>query len=188
MRRQDKTYRAVFWDIVIIMCSISIAILLTKNHVILALIGKSQELGHIGSFIAGILFTSIFTTPLSFAAISEIIQTQGVLETALWAACGAVVGDLVIFYFIRDIFSEHIKTLLSHQRTFRRIGHIFRSRLSGFLTFLVGGLIIASPLPDELGVGLLGFSRMREIYFIPLSFGFNFLGILFISLLARSAM
>lgn len=185
---KQRTSIPLVWDVVIVAGSVATAFFLAKSHLILTLIGKSQELGHAGSFLAGIFFTSIFTTPLSVAAISEIVQTQSILETALWAACGAVVGDLIIFHVVRDRFSDHIRELLSHQRSFRRVTQMFRNRFFRYLTFFAGGLVIASPLPDELGVSLLGFSRMREVYFIPLSFGFNFLGVFLIGLAIRSAM
>jgi hypothetical protein len=39
---------------------------------------------------------------------------------------------------------------------------------------------------DELGIAILGFSKMRVKYFAMLSFVFNFLGITVIGLIARS--
>ncbi|HEY4478659.1 MAG TPA: hypothetical protein VI775_02350, partial [Candidatus Paceibacterota bacterium] len=50
----------------------------------------------------------------------------------------------------------------------------------GFLKWLsplIGAFIIASPLPDELGVALLGMSKIRIAVLIPLSFTMNILGI-----------
>lgn len=183
-----KKYRPILWDVVIIFGSVWLAFVLADSHMIVKLIGKSAELGHFGSFVSGMFFTSIFTTPLAIVALSEIASLHGALQTALWAACGAVVGDLVIFHFVRDRFSKHLQSILAHQQPLRRIKKLFHYRFFRYLTFLAGGLIIASPFPDEIGVGLLGFSRVREIYFIPLSFGFNFLGVLAIGLLSVSAM
>lgn len=76
--------------------------------------------------------------------------------------------------------------LLGHQGSIKRIKAVFRLRFFRWLTWLLGGLIIASPLPDELGIGLLGFSKMKLAAFIPLSLIFNSLGILVIGLVARS--
>ncbi|MBP9757924.1 MAG: hypothetical protein KBD06_04955, partial [Candidatus Pacebacteria bacterium] len=67
-----------------------------------------------------------------------------------------------------------------------RFTKLMRFRFFRYLTFFAGGVIIASPLPDELGISLLGLSRMREIHFVPLSFAFNFLGIFIIGLIASS--
>lgn len=111
---------------------------------------------------------------------------HGILQTALLAACGAVVGDLLIFHFVRDRFSEHLQDILSYRHPPHRRAKLFHHRFFRYTTFLIAGLIIASPLPDEIGIGLLGFSRIREVYFVPLSFGFNFLGVLIISALSSS--
>ena len=51
---------------------------------------------------------------------------------------------------------------------------------------MLGGIIIASPFPDELGISLLGFSKMKTTAFIPVSLIFNFLGILAIGLIAKA--
>ena len=98
-----------------------------------------------------------------------------------------MIGDLLIFRFVRDRMVIHLNELLPHKRRSRRLAHILKNRFFRYLTFLMGGLIIASPLPDELGISLLGLSRMREAYFVPLSFAFNFLGICLIGIVAASS-
>jgi hypothetical protein len=50
--------------------------------------------------------------------------------------------------------------------------HIFR-----WIAFVLGAVIIASPLPDELGIAILGFARLGSNLFVPLSFVSNFLGL-----------
>jgi hypothetical protein len=54
------------------------------------------------------------------------------------------------------------------------------------VSLFVGGLIIASPLPDELGISVWGFSKLKTAWFIPLSFFCNFVGILLIGAVARA--
>ena len=75
---------------------------------------------------------------------------------------------------------------MTHQSVWRRFHLLFKRRFFRWITFLAGGLILASPLPDELGVAVLGFSKMRLKYFALLSFVFNFLGIAVIGLVARA--
>ncbi len=43
---------------------------------------------------------------------------------------------------------------------------------------MLDALIIASPLPDEFGVSLLGLSKVRVAVLLPIAFVMNFLGIL----------
>jgi len=51
---------------------------------------------------------------------------------------------------------------------------------------VTGAVIIASPFPDELGVTLLGLSRVRNIHFLVVTYLLNTIGIFLIVLLARS--
>lgn len=174
------------FDVSVVALSVLIAILLVKSHTVDDALAASAEFGHIGSLIAGMFFTSAFTTAPAIAALGEISLVNGIIETALWAAVGAVIGDMIIFRFVRDRMADHLLEILPHKRS-RRLIRILKFRFFRYLTFLVGGLIIASPLPDELGISLLGLSRMRSLYFVPLSFVFNFLGICVIGLIATSS-
>jgi hypothetical protein len=118
--------------------------------------------------------------------LGEIAQVNSVFVTALLGSLGAVCGDLFIFYFIRDRLSGHLTELISERGMPKRLKRLFKMRMFRWFTFLLGGIIIASPLPDELGIGLLGFSKMKLSWFVPISFIFNFFGILFIGFLART--
>ncbi len=186
-RMSAVQFRHITFDISVIALSILIAVLLVKSHVIDDAMAWSAEFGHIGSFIAGMFFTSAFTTAPAIAALGEISLVNGVIETSLWAALGAVIGDMIIFRFVRDRMADHLLEILPHKRGVRRFARLMKFRFFRYLTFLVGGLIIASPLPDELGVSLLGLSKMRTLYFVPLSFAFNFMGICLIGLVAASS-
>lgn len=184
--RSDARFRHIAHDGAIVMLSIVVAILLVQTRTIDIFLAASREFGHVGSFIAGMFFTSIFTTAPSIVTLGEISKAQGIIETALWASLGSVIGDMLIFRFVKDRMARHLTEILPHKSTYRRFLKLLKFRFFRYLTFLVGGLIIASPLPDELGISLLGLSRMREIYFVPLSFAFNFFGIVVIGLIAAS--
>lgn len=173
-------------DAAIILLSIVIAVILVKTDVLIKILISTQELKFLGSFITGMFFTSVFTTAPAIVTLGEIARANSILPTAIFGAMGAVVGDLIIFRFVRDRFSEHLMEIIKHQGAGKRIKLLFKLKIFRWLTFLVGGLIIASPLPDELGIGLLGFSKMRTSWFIPLSFTFNFIGILLIGLVAKT--
>ena len=168
------------------MLSVIIALLLLQSGTIYSLLDASREFGHLGAFVSGMFFTSIFTTAPAIVTLGEISTRMGIVETALWAAIGSVVGDMLIFRFVKDRMSIHLLEILPHKGGIRRFTKLLKFRFFRYLTFFMGGLIIASPLPDELGISLLGLSRMREVYFVPLSFVFNFVGILTIGLIAAS--
>ena len=63
---------------------------------------------------------------------------------------------------------------------------MFEVKLLKSLFPFLGALLIASPLPDEFGVALMGLAKMPTSEFVPISFSLNFLGILVIGVLART--
>lgn len=176
----------ILQDLAVIALSVIVAVILAKTDVLTKFLISTRELELLGSFIAGMFFTSVFTTAPAIATLGEIARANSVVPTAFFGAMGAVIGDLVIFRFIRDRFSEHLMELVKHQGAGKRIKVLFKLKIFRWLTFLAGGLIISSPLPDEMGIILLGFSKMNTARFIPLSFVFNFIGILLIGWVAKA--
>ncbi len=186
MKTMKRNENHILQDIALIMLSVLVAVLLVRTDVLANLLISTEEMRIWGALVAGIFFTSIFTTAPAIVALGEISLIQGIFSTALIGAVGSVVGDLIIFWFIRDRFSEHLSEIVTYQSIRRRFHLLFKRRFFRWITFFVGGFIIASPLPDELGIALLGFSKLRLKYFIVLSFFFNFLGIVAIGLVAQS--
>jgi hypothetical protein len=76
--------------------------------------------------------------------------------------------------------------LIGHRTFGKRMRSFFKLRLFRWLSLFVGGLIMASPLPDEVGISLMGMSKIKVPWFVTLSFVFNFIGIVLIGLAARA--
>ena len=173
-------------DLVLIALSLLLAVWLLKSDVLSHLLTATQERELLGSFITGIFFTSVFTTAPATVTLGQIAQANSIWLTALFGALGAVLGDLAILRLFRQVFETHLTALLKHRGPIRRLRAIFRLKLFRSFLLLIGGLIIASPLPDELGISLLGLSKAKRRTFILVSFSFNFIGILIIGLVAKS--
>jgi len=104
---------------------------------------------------------------------------------AIVGGLGALIGDIIIFRFVKDRVSEHFAYLIKASRS-ERLFSIFKLKLFHWIIPFVGALIIASPLPDEIGVTMLGLSKMKSLHFILLSFILNSAGILVIGLIAKT--
>lgn len=183
---KNRTNGFLLHDVLVISVSVFVAVVLVKTGALATILTSTLGLEFLGSFIAGLFFTSIFTTAPAIVTLGEMARINSMVPVALFGALGAVVGDLIIFRFIRDTFSEHVMELVSHRGAWKRVRAIFKLKLFRLASLFVGGLIIASPLPDELGISLLGFSKIKTRWFIPLSFFFNFIGILLIGAVARA--
>ena len=146
-------------------------------------INNIGDLGYLGAFIAGIFFVSTFTVAPAGVILFYLAKEMNVLEVALLAGLGAVVGDYIIFRFLKDKVFEEIKPV------FIKFGGSYLSHLLAtpyftWLTPVLGAIIIASPFPDEIGIGLMGASKINKWQFLALTFILNSLGILLIILFA----
>ncbi len=182
MRKERKR---VILDLLLIATSVIAAFLLLASEESRALLAQFSTLGHAGSFLSGMLFTSIFTTAPSMVLIGELAQHQSALPIALWGGLGAALGDYALFRLMRGRLSRDVRFLLRHTRP-ERWPLICKTCLSRRFLPLLGALTIASPLPDELGLALLGLSNIKTSRFLPLSFTLNAVGIFVIALVARS--
>ncbi len=147
-------------DLIIIAFGIVLTGYLVKTGFINALISPAEKFRLLGSFFAGLFYTSAFTTAPAIVVLGKIAQDNSVFWTAFFGAIGASTVDLLIFEFIRNRFALHINGILKEQRWHLRLKTFHSLRLLRWLTFIIAGLIIASPL--------------------------NFLGILIIWIIAKS--
>jgi len=166
-------------DFLIILVSIFVAALLARSEFFSYIRNFSAGKDFLDSFISGAFFTSVFTTPFSIVAFADIAKSANIFHMAFFGAWGAVLGDLILFLFIKDNLADDVEYVLKAPG-YRKFHSIFKIRMFRWLTPLVGALVIASPLPDELGLAMMGLSRMRTIILIPVSFIMNFIGILLI--------
>lgn len=168
----------------IIALSVSVAVVLAKTGALNDLLSSAREWRFVGSLLAGIFFVSIFTAAPAGVVLFEIATTTPAWEVAFFGAIGALVGDWIMFRFIRDSLAVNVNGPFKKKHA-KRLARLVRQNPFRWLVPLVGALIVASPLPDEIGLAMMGFSKMRAAVFVPTAFLLNFFGILTIGLIAR---
>ena len=181
----DNHSNSLVRDLGLIILSILVAVILAKTGALESLITSTQEMRFIGSFIAGILFVSVFTAAPATIALGEIAQSNSVITVALIGGLGALIGDLLVFRFVKDKLSEDLLNLIKTSKS-ERLTPMTKIKGLRWVVPLIGALIIASPLPDEIGVAMLGLSKIKNSLFIPLSFILNSAGILVIGLISKA--
>lgn len=180
-----KRKRRLEQDGVIILFSIALSFFLLKDGIIESFLGSFQGFQVLAIFIAGMFFTSVFTTAPAIAVLSVLAQNNNIFLVALLGGLGAMIGDYLIFRFVKDRISEDFKYVFGFSKK-KRIPHIFRTKLFHWFAPFFGALIIASPFPDELGIAILGLSHTSNRFFLVISYTFNTLGILVIGILAKT--
>lgn len=148
------------------------------------IIGVFAALGYLGAFIAGMLLPSMFTAAPSIVLLYGFAEELDPYGIAVVAGLGAMLSDLIIFQFFRDNVVEELQPLFERVRH-SRVTTLFHTPYFAWLGPVMGMVIIASPLPDEVGLGMLGASSISRTKFLLLGFILNSLGILAIVLSAR---
>ena len=136
-----------------------------------------SALGYAGTFLAGMFFSYGFTAAPATAALLVLGKGQDIFLTAIIGGFGALLADTIIFRFIRHSFAGEIKRL-SKERMVADISSAVPKRALKYIVPVLGGFIIASPLPDEIGVSLLAAStNVSGRAFTAISFALNTAGI-----------
>jgi hypothetical protein len=111
-------------------------------------------LGYFGTFLAGILYPYSFTSVAATAILLIIAKTQNVLYAGLVASFGALLSDLAIFFFVKRSFGDEVLRL-SKEPAIQRFSRRIRPSIRAPLIVAFASILIASPLPTEIGIMLM---------------------------------
>ena len=131
-------------------------------------------------FFGGLLYSAGFTTPIATGFFLA-LNSSDIYTAAFVGGLGALIADMGIFSFMRLSFMDEFKLLKRNsliKHIISGIETIVPKKLRSFLVYVLVVIIIASPLPDELGVALLaGFTKVHPYGFAMMSYIGNTLGI-----------
>lgn len=177
--------RKLIRDGAIIAVSIAIAIAIHQFNYIEQLIEFTSGLYFfIAAFIAGFFFATTFTVAIAVSIFLILAQTHNPLLLAAIGGMGALLGDSFIFKFLREDLIADFEYLEGHfgKRIAKRILH---SKLIIWFAPLVAAIMIASPIPDEIGLILLAGIKLKYHQFFIISFFLNTIGIFILALFGR---
>lgn len=157
-----------------------------KEPLIVEKISGLNELSYLGMFIAGLFFSFGFTTPFAIGFFLT-AHPDSIVLAGLLGGFGAMLSDFAIFKIIKFSFMDEFNRLertKPFKESIHMIKHNIKKKIRNYLLYLTAGFIIASPLPDELGVTMLaGLTHIRLSLFALISFVGNTSGILIILIL-----
>lgn len=156
--------------------SLILAFYLARSDYFQLIIDQVLPFKLIGAVVAGVMYTSFLTAPLSVVALYLLSQKVDPILLGLVAGAGAMLGDLLIVQFFRKVFRGF--SALRQTSLFEWIKKELRALHLDILAILLGAIIVASPLPDELGLILLGASNLSTPKLMTLTYILNTLGIL----------
>ncbi len=125
------------------------------------------------AFLGGLLYTTFSTTPIAVAIFISLAGAgaPGFL-VAMLGGVGAAIGDTGLLAALRiGIIDEALAYFA--RKTHGAFAKFMHRRLVRIVTILLGGIIVASPLPDELGIAIMGLTHLPNRYIMLVSFFFN---------------
>lgn len=146
-------------------------------------IKQIKSYGYIGAFIAGVFFVFTFTVVPASVVLFHLAQDLNSIFIALSAGAGGVIGDLLIFQFLKDGVFDELRPFFAKFKGSYFLT-LFRTRYFAWTVPVVGAIIIASPFPDEIGIALMGLSNINWWQFALLTFVLNSVGIFVVVTLA----
>lgn len=156
--------------------SLLLVVFLRRVGVFEEIVSGLGDFGYIGAFFAGMMGVLTFTVSFGVVLLLELAGNLTIWEVGLIAGIGAVFGDFLIFRFVRGGLLKEIEPLYN-QFGRKYLNHLLCTKYFSWTLPFVGALIVASPLPDELGVTLMGISRLKTWQFVLISFALNVFGI-----------
>jgi uncharacterized membrane protein YdjX (TVP38/TMEM64 family) len=183
-----KLKRHLVKDGIIIVASLVAAYAVMQSSLVDSIVNVTSGWYVFTAFVAGIFFTSVFTTAPAIAILAKLGAAHNPFIVAGVGAVGSYIGDLVIFRFLKDHLAANVTLVLeSKKKGEGRLAHLLHQRFFRWSLAFLGALVIASPFPDEIGLALMGMSDISGKRFAAISLSFNAIGILVIAFIARSA-
>lgn len=179
--------RRLLRDAIIITTSIGIAIYIQNSFITKYLVQFFSTAYFIpAAVLVGAMFAITFSAAVSTSAFVILSQTTGnPFLIALLGGLGSSLANSVFYkFFEKEVVSD---VAAIEPKYTKRIGHkIMHSKLFLGLVPYLSALLLASPLPDEVGMLLLRSANYNTKHIFLLSFGFHAIGILVIIFLAGS--
>lgn len=169
----------------LLLFTVLLAYFIFAERDLLGLTNLLSRSGYFGVFLAGFFFAYAFTAAPATAILLILAKEQNFLFTGLIAGLGALIADLLIFKFIRYSFKDEIKKF-SREKIVKNFNHKIPKLIKKYVILVLAGFIIASPLPDEIGVALFAASTsVSTRLFSIFSYVMNTSGIFVILLIGR---
>lgn len=156
--------------------AIILFILTIDTALVQALLANINTLGLTGIFIAGILFVSFFTAAPAVVLLISAADNYNPLLIAVVAGFGSLIGDWIILKIFEEKVAYELYPL-ARKFGFMPFIRLLKRKIFRPVALALGAFFIATPLPDEMGIALLGLSHLKFYKILAIAFVLNTVGI-----------
>lgn len=170
-----ERFKHLVIDISIIFVVILLSVVLVSTDLEQKILSNFKGNEFIAYLLGGIFSVNLVTSVPAYAFFVKAVTPDNFSMVLLGLALGSVFGDLVIFNFLKFRVVENIIKIFKDNQNLTKVLKT-RKQYIRLLLVLIGSIVIMSPLPDEVALLIMGFSRIENKYFIPIAFILNLLG------------
>jgi uncharacterized membrane protein YdjX (TVP38/TMEM64 family) len=139
-----------------------------------------HNFGYLAAPVAGLLFASTFTVASGMLLLLTLAKSLSPVLLIILGAAGAVTGDWLIFRFVHRGIEEEAAPIFAELEKETHVHKIMHTRYFAWTLPVIGAFVLVSPLPDELGVSLLGLSQVSKKRFLLISAASHTVGMILI--------
>lgn len=157
VHKSKKLFKIKYPKLLLLTISIVLAYYLFSQPLTQNFISRLGTLNYISSFTFGILISFGFSAPFAIGYFIT-AHSGNIFLLAIIGGLGASLGDIIIFKTIKFSFMNEFEKI---KRTdlIKKIRTIVNKNKSilirHYLIYVFAGILIATPLPDEIGISML---------------------------------
>ncbi len=159
--KRKKIAKHVFWfrypKLEFLILTILVAYFVFSQTSLPGKIAQLEGFGYIGVFIAGFFYSFGFSGPFAVGFFTS-VGNLNIFWAALIGGVGSMISDMLIFTLIRFSFMnefDQIKKTTPFVFIKKLAQKDINSKLRRIMLYIFSCAVIASPLPDEIGVTML---------------------------------
>ena len=143
-------------------------------------------MGYFGTFLAGLLYPFALTSAAGTGILLILAKEQNLLLAGVIAGIGALISDIILFLFVKHLFSNEVQRL-SKEKVIQTVSRWIPNSVRAYLLAFFAGLLIASPLPTEIGIMLMiSIKKISVKKFVVIAYILHASAIFIILLIGRS--
>lgn len=175
-------------NLVLLLLGILVAFFISRNQDLKNFLLRIGDLDYLGAFLTGILFSSTFTFPIGALVLLDLAKDIPIFPLVVLLCLGAVSVDFLIFKLIKNSAAEEISPIYEELEKLGKKNHLrklFHTKYFGWTLPVFGTFIMMLPIPDELGISILGISNIKPARFLLISLCCHAIGMFLIVTAAR---
>lgn len=172
-RQKIKNYEK--WALLIGIIILTIYLFLTNS--LEGFVRSFGNFGILGIFLTGFFLGYTFTVVPAIAIILYFTNIFNPLLVAFIASVGKMFGDYLIFHYFKRDLPYEIEEIIDDTAKIK----FFKKKRFHWIIPAIAGLVLLSPLPDEIALSFLGIIKFDTKTFMFFSFILNFIGLLILA-------